>query len=149
MKKAIILAISVGVLTACSSSPKSDNHKLNCEKMHLDSQTKLNELQSIFNAYQNINVDLATKLSSPYKDEVAMLTDRISKQKARCWKDEERAIDADMASLKEDVFKIYGDSDYKPAKKRMRQVASVVKPVETPPAPTAEADAEPVLNSEE
>lgn len=136
MKKTLILAISVGVLTACSSGPKRDNHKLNCDKMHLDSQTKLNDLQSIFNAYQDINVDLATKLSAPYKDEVAMLTDRISKQKARCWKDEERAIDADIASLKEDVSKIYGDSDFKPAKKRMRQVASVVKPVQ----PAAEID---------
>lgn len=141
MKKTIMLAISVGVLTACSSSPKSDNHKINCDKMHLDSQTKLTELQRIFNAYQDVNVDLATKLSGPYKEEVASLNDRITKQKARCWKDEERPIDDDMASLNEDTGKIYGEFHAKP-KKRMRSVASV-KPVEqTPPAePAQESDA--------
>lgn len=136
-----MLAISVGVLTACSSSPKSDNHKINCDKMHLDSQTKLTELQRIFNAYQDVNVDLATKLSGPYKEEVASLNDRITKQKARCWKDEERPIDDDMASLNEDTGKIYGEFQAKP-KKRMRNVASV-KPVEhtPPPEPAQESDA--------
>lgn len=104
--------------------------------MHLDSQTKLSELQRIFNAYQDINVDLATKLSQPYKEEVAQLESRVRKQKQRCWKDEERALDTDMADLKDDVDKIYGENEMiaKPTKKRAaRAVASVVpaaKPVE-------------------
>ncbi len=133
MKKTFILAISVGVLTACSSTSKNDPHKLNCEKMHQDSQVKLGELQSIFNAYQEVNVDLATKLSGPYKEEVASLNDRIIKQKSRCWADESRDIDNGVASLYQDVSKIYGESDHKP-RKRMRNVASV-KTAEAPPAP--------------
>lgn len=149
MQKHIILFISCGVITACSSSPKGDNHKLNCDKMHLDSQTKLNELQRIFNAYQDVNVDLATRISQPYKEEVAQLDSRIGKQKAKCWKDEERAIDADMASLKDDVTKIYGDSDFKPAKKRARSMASVAKQevpmVQLPEEPKSEA---PVADSD-
>lgn len=151
MKKLFILSISFGVITACSSNPKSDNHKINCDKMHLDSQTKLNELQRIFNAYQDINVDLATRISQPYKEEVAMLDSRISKQKAKCWKDEERPIDADMASLKDDVYKIYGEADFKPVKKRGRVTASLPKaepapvanPVEPAPvAPVADSDSD-------
>ncbi|MCC6138472.1 MAG: hypothetical protein IT287_07550 [Bdellovibrionaceae bacterium] len=136
MNKTILFSIGLFALTACSSSPRGDNHKINCDKMHLDSQAKLAELQQIFNAYQNINVDLATKLSEPYKQEVAILDSRISKQKQRCWKDEDRVVDTDMKELKDDVMKIYGtDNDMiaKPTKKRvtrsMASAATVTKPV--------------------
>lgn len=127
MNKYILCVLAVLALVACSSNPKRDNHKINCDKMHLDSQSKLDELQLIFNAYQGINVDLATKISGPYRDEVAQLHDRIRKQKARCWKEEDREIDSGIASLLDDVKKIYGESHFKAMNRKTRNVASVVK----------------------
>lgn len=127
MNKFILCVLLPMSLTACSTGPKRDNHKINCDKMHLDSQSKLDEQQLIFNAYQDINVDLATKLSGPYREEVAQLNDRVRKQKARCWKDEDREIDSGMASLLDDVKKIYGETHFKAVSKKMRSMASVVK----------------------
>jgi hypothetical protein len=132
MQKNIILVSTLVFLTAaCSSTPKTN---INCEKMELDSQTKLVELQTIFNAYQDINYDLAVRLSTPFKDEVQRLDSRIQKQKQRCWSGEEKELDKDIASLKEDMSKLYGHDMASKPMKRKRSLASVARaqPVETP-----------------
>lgn len=114
MKK-LILLLPVFALCACSTSSKSPS-RLNCEKLHADSQAKLAEMQQIFTAYQNINYDLAAKLIPPYKVQVDELATRVKGQKQKCWSSEKREIDGDIAVLKDELIKIYGDLEPKKAR---------------------------------
>lgn len=107
MKK-IIFFSALFVLNACSTSSKS---ALNCERLHADSEIRVEELKQVLISYQNINYDLAVKLSPPLKEEVAEMDSRIHKQKMRCWPKEKKPIDSEMALLKEELFKVYGDND--------------------------------------
>lgn len=128
MKK-IIFFSALFVLNACSTSSKS---ALNCERLHADSEIRVEELKQVLISYQNINYDLAVKLSPPLKEEVAELDSRIRKQKMRCWAKEKKPIDSEMALLKEELFKVYGDDDLKKpkviaSKESSRKPASKVK----------------------
>ncbi len=107
MKKIILMCCSV-VLANCSTGPRTG---LNCEKLHLDSEARLQELRHIFSSYQGVNYDLAMKLAGPLREEVGDLDARVRKQKQKCWSSEKRPIDAEMALLKEELFKVYGKND--------------------------------------
>lgn len=107
MKKLIFLTALVS-LTACSTS-RLPSSKLNCERLQTDSETKIAELHKVFNAYQDLNVDLAVKLSPPFKEEMAQMEDRLKKQKQKCWPGEATAIDENFSELKDNVVKVYGD----------------------------------------
>lgn len=107
MKKIILICCSV-VLANCSTGPRTG---LNCEKLHLDSEARLQELRHIFSSYQGVNYDLAMKLAGPLREEVGDLDARVRKQKQKCWSSEKRPIDAEMALLKEELFKVYEKDD--------------------------------------
>jgi hypothetical protein len=107
MKKIILICCGV-LLANCSTGPRTS---LNCEKLHLDSEARLQELRHIFASYQGVNYDLAMKLAGPLREEVGDLDARVRKQKQKCWSSEKRPIDAEMALLKEELFKVYGKDD--------------------------------------
>jgi hypothetical protein len=107
MKK-IILICSSFLLANCSTGPKTG---LNCEKLHLDSEARLQELKHVFASYQGVNYDLALKLAPPLKEEVGELDARVRKQKLKCWPTEKRPIDAEMVLLREELFKVYGKDE--------------------------------------
>lgn len=107
MKKLIFITALVS-LTACSTS-RLPSSKLNCERLQTDSEAKIAELHKVFNAYQDLNVDLAVKLSPPFKEEMAQMDERLKKQKQKCWPGEAKAVDENFAELKDNVVKVYGD----------------------------------------
>lgn len=127
--------------TACSTS-RMPASKLNCERLHTDSVVKLAELQKVFVAYQEVNVDLVNKLAPPFKSEVADMDMRVRKQKQKCWPQEKRQIDTDMAIMRDDVLKIYGEFEPKkvrvPAQQPQPQ-QSYYQPVPPPAAPAPAA----------
>lgn len=104
----LLLSVLFLLTAACSSGPKSD-YLLNCEKLHEDSQSKLIELQRIFSTYQEVNYDLTAKLIPPLRTEVVELDHRVKQQKQRCWPNEDRVVDEELAVLKEQVTKLYGE----------------------------------------
>lgn len=122
----IIRSLPFVFLMACSTGPRVG---LNCEKLHADSEVRVQELRQVFASYQNINYDLAVKLSPPLKEEVGELDSRVRKQKQRCWAKEKRPIDAELALLKDELFKVYGKDDegVEPKAKPKRSVASQPK----------------------
>lgn len=127
MKKIILICCSV-FLANCSTGPRTG---LNCEKLHLDSEARLQELRHIFASYQGVNYDLAMKLAGPLREEVGDLDARVRKQKQKCWSSEKRPIDAEMALLKDELFKVYGkDTEEKP-QSVVTQKSSTRKPAAT------------------
>ncbi|MBY0385073.1 hypothetical protein K2X05_07930 [bacterium] len=121
----MILSLPFLFLMACSTGPRVG---LNCEKLHADSEVRVQELRQVFASYQNINYDLALKLSPPLKEEVSELDSRVRKQKQRCWAKEKRPIDAELALLKDELFKVYGkEEDIESKAKPKRSVASEPK----------------------
>ena len=108
-----IILICCGVLLAnCSTGPRTG---LNCEKLHLDSEARLQELRHVFASYQGVNYDLAMKLAPPLKQEVGDLDARVRKQKVKCWPSEKRPIDAEMVLLKPRAIAIQKSQTRKPA----------------------------------
>lgn len=133
MKKSL-LAIPFLLSIGCSTGSKSS---LNCEKLHADSEVRVEELKKILVSYQDVNYDLAVRLSPPLKEEVQELDSRIRKQKQRCWASEKKPIDTEMAILRNELFKVYGsDEDLK----KLRTVAS--KPAPRKPASVPDEQAE-------
>lgn len=130
----MILSLPFLVFIGCSTSSKSS---LNCEKLHADSEVRVEELKKVLISYQDVNYDLAVRLSPPLKDEVQELDSRIRKQKQRCWNSEKRPIDTEMTVLKNELFKVYGSDD---ELKKPRTVAS--KTVPRKPASVPEEQAE-------
>ncbi len=124
MKKTILLGCCV-FLANCSTGPRVG---LNCEKLHLDSEARLQELRHVFASYQGINYDLAMKLAPPLRDEVGDLDARVRKQKSKCWPSEKRPIDAEMALLKEELFKVYGNNEEEKPRPVASHKTSVRKP---------------------
>jgi hypothetical protein len=121
----IIFTLPFFFLMACSTGPRTG---LNCEKLHADSEVRVQELRQVFASYQNINYDLAVKLSPPLKEEVGELDSRLRKQKMRCWPKEKRPIDAEMALLRDELFKVYGKEEDEVAEpKPKRAIASKPK----------------------
>lgn len=114
----MILSLPFLVFIGCSTGSKSS---LNCEKLHADSEVRVEELKKVLISYQEVNYDLAVRLSPPLKEEVQELDSRIRKQKQRCWASEKRPIDTEMAVLKNELFKVYGSDD---ELKKLRTVAS-------------------------
>lgn len=123
------LIVSLFIFTGCATKSKS---ALNCEKLHADSVSRLEELRHILESYQNINYDLAVKLSPPLKEEVSDLDSRIKKQKQRCWASEKRPIDSDMALLKDELFKVYGKENDLVPLKTAKNKESEVEPSRQP-----------------
>lgn len=137
-----ILGICFAILLAnCSTGPRTS---LNCEKLHLDSEARLQELRHIFASYQGVNYDLAMKLAPPLKQEVGDLDSRLKKQKTKCWPSEKRPIDAEMVLLKDELFKVYGVED----EEKQRPVVSHVKASPRKPASTDEVADSVELDSE-
>ncbi len=132
MKKIILISCCF-LLANCSTGPKTG---LNCEKLHLDSEARLQELKHIFASYQGVNYDLALKLAPPLKDEVGELDARVRKQKLKCWPSEKRPIDAEMVLLREELFKVYGKDDIE----RPRTVATHKKADRKPASQDEVAD---------
>jgi hypothetical protein len=123
----LFLGLCCVFLANCSTGPRTG---LNCEKLHQDSEARLEELRHIFASHQGVNYDLAMRLSAPLKEEVTELDARVRKQKLKCWPNEKRPIDAEMLVLREELFKVYGkDEDIKP-----RATVANQKPVTRKPA---------------
>lgn len=110
MNKLLLIPMLLS-MAACATSDRAPSSKLNCEKLHQDSEAKLVELQKVFTSFQDISYDLAVKLTPALKEQADQLDVRIKKQKQRCWAKENRDIDSEMASLKEELTKTYGDMD--------------------------------------
>lgn len=127
MKKIILICCGV-ILANCSTGPRTS---LNCEKLHLDSEARLQELRHIFASYQGVNYDLAMKLAGPLREEVGDLDARVRKQKQKCWSSEKRPIDAEMALLKDELFKVYGKDDEVKSLPVVAQKTSPRKPAST------------------
>jgi hypothetical protein len=127
MKKIILICCGV-LLANCSTGPRTS---LNCEKLHLDSEARLQELRHIFASYQGVNYDLAMKLAGPLREEVGDLDARVRKQKQKCWSSEKRPIDAEMALLKDELFKVYGKDDEEKTICRKIPIGGTTKSVST------------------
>jgi hypothetical protein len=127
MKKIILICCGV-TLANCSTGPRTS---LNCEKLHLDSEARLQELRYVFVSYQGVNYDLAMKLIGPLRDEVGDLDSRVRKQKQKCWSYEKRPIDAEMALLKEELFKVYGKDEEEKQHPVAAQKSVIRKPAST------------------
>ena len=144
MKKLLLIPAFLSLGACASRMPAS---QLNCERLHDDSSAKLEEMKKVFKYYQEVNYDLAVKLSPALKEEVVNLDERVRRQKQKCWPKEARPIDGEMAQLKDDLVKVYGDLPPKPPKKprvpaneyfaagRAGTVQGILNPETAPPAP--------------